>query len=297
MARSGGRPAKRSVPALSPDVAFGVALPAEGGSLLDGFRVAVRVLERTSTAGLLVQNAKQRAHGEVDEVFVGPIESAVEKGCFRPCVLGSSVGHPDVTAGTLGAFVNREGEVHLLSNNHILANCNTAKVNDAVLQPGPLDGGKSPDHEIARLTYFVPLDDTAANQVDAAVARLIDQANFTIAGSITGVRSASTLQKAEKVGKVGRSTSRTAGTVRAVHMLLPRVGYGGARTFAFEEQIELEGIGGMDFAHDGDSGAVVFDGDGVGVGLLFAVAAAVGFGYANSLEEVLTRVDATLIGG
>ena len=60
----------------------------------------------------------------------------------RPAPLGFSVGHPAITAGTLGArVVGPTGIVYILSNNHVLANSNGATVGDATLQPGAFDGG------------------------------------------------------------------------------------------------------------------------------------------------------------
>lgn len=74
----------------------------------------------------------------------------------RPCPPGYSVGHPQVTAGTLGAWVHRGpgDERYLLSNNHVLANSNDALVGDFIRQPGRADGGTD-DDRFARLTEFV----------------------------------------------------------------------------------------------------------------------------------------------
>src|SRR5205823_3669095 len=60
-------------------------------------------------------------------------------------------------AGTLGCLVRREGQVFVLSNNHVLANSNEAQRGDAILQPGPHDGGRFPDDQIADLEDFVPV--------------------------------------------------------------------------------------------------------------------------------------------
>ena len=52
------------------------------------------------------------------------------------------VGHIKVTAGTLGAFVKRQGsdEIFMLSSNHVLTNEDRAKIGDAVVQAGSIDG-------------------------------------------------------------------------------------------------------------------------------------------------------------
>lgn len=79
---------------------------------------------------------------------------------YRPVVpLGVSVGHYASTAGTIGALVrdNTTGELYILSNNHVLANCNYAQRGDAILQPAPLDGGMNPADMIATLDRFIPL--------------------------------------------------------------------------------------------------------------------------------------------
>lgn len=82
------------------------------------------------------------------------------KARFRPVIpAGVSIGHYEVTAGTLGALVrdNVTGEILILSNNHVLANSNSAKKGDPILQPASLDGGMNPNDMVATLERFVPL--------------------------------------------------------------------------------------------------------------------------------------------
>ena len=84
----------------------------------------------------------------------------------RPCPPGYSIGHPLVTAGTLGAWVKRgQGdETYILSNNHVIANSNDASTGDFIRQPGRADGGVE-DDRLARLTDFVVIrfDDEGEN--------------------------------------------------------------------------------------------------------------------------------------
>ena len=75
---------------------------------------------------------------------------------MRPARPGTSLGHHRVTAGTLGCLVYRGSEVYILSNNHVLANSNDARVGDAVWQPGRADGG-GPDDQLGILAEFVPI--------------------------------------------------------------------------------------------------------------------------------------------
>jgi len=91
---------------------------------------------------------------------VGPLDIE-HKGFHRPAFCGISVGHKDITAGTLGLWVmGIDNVMYLLSNNHVLANSNDADLGDSILQPGPYDGGSiaNPDHVLAYLAQYVPLD-------------------------------------------------------------------------------------------------------------------------------------------
>ncbi len=79
---------------------------------------------------------------------------------FRPSMpAGVSIGHYQVTAGTLGTLVTDRlsGERLILSNNHVLANANDARSGDPVLQPAPSDGGRNPADVVAHLERFIPL--------------------------------------------------------------------------------------------------------------------------------------------
>ena len=100
---------------------------------------------------------------------------------LRPAPGGISVGHFDITAGTLGCLVKRGSDTYILSNNHVMANSNNARPGDAIVQPGPIDGGNSPADNIARLAEFIPIvfpgddndnpDDNGNNDSDCQIAR------------------------------------------------------------------------------------------------------------------------------
>src|SRR5438874_12401583 len=91
---------------------------------------------------------------------------------IRPAQPGFSVGHPLITAGTIGARVRDAlGRVYILSNNHVLANSNNARIGDPEYQPGPYDGGTAAD-QIATLTDFqtISFASNGNNTIDAAIA-------------------------------------------------------------------------------------------------------------------------------
>jgi hypothetical protein len=109
--------------------------------------------------------AGQAVMSAVDDVLTDVIEygdlkprrstqSLVEK--RRPCPPGYSIGHPLVTAGTLGAWVKRGSgdECYILSNNHVMANSNDTTPAEFIRQPGRADGGTE-DDRLARLTDYV----------------------------------------------------------------------------------------------------------------------------------------------
>ena len=116
---------------------------------------------------------------EVDVVETGSISTLAFTARERPAPSGISIGHSASTGGTLGCLVvdETDGSLCILSNNHVLANENAAAIGDAILQPGSLDGGRSPADDIARLKRFAPLA-ADGNIVDAAIAQAIDSAMF-----------------------------------------------------------------------------------------------------------------------
>lgn len=88
------------------------------------------------------------------------------KGRFRPAPGGVSLGHFDITTGTLGCWVKKDNELYILSNNHVMANSNSASIGDAILQPGPADGGEISQDQIASLSDFVPINFEGENGND-----------------------------------------------------------------------------------------------------------------------------------
>ena len=78
-----------------------------------------------------------------DVVTLGELkpEANVSRKLIQP---GNSIGHVDITAGTLGAIVTKGKSYYLLSNSHVLAVSGTAKNGDSILYPGKADGGELP---------------------------------------------------------------------------------------------------------------------------------------------------------
>lgn len=192
----------------------------------------------------------------------------------RPVPLGISTGHPDITAGTLGARLTDGTNVYALSNNHVYADINTADLGDDVIQPGTFDGGALPDDFIGDLAAFVTIDFSAGatNVVDAAIASTTtgDVGNATTSDCY-GIPSLTTATASVnmKVQKCGRTTELTKGKVSAINATV-NVNYGDPGVATFVNQIVVSK--GAPFSAGGDSGSlvVVNDANASPVGLLFA---------------------------
>jgi len=226
-------------------------------------------------------------------------------GRYRPAPGGVSIGHYQISAGTLGVVVRDRvsGARLILSNNHVLANSNNASVGDAILQPGGADGGTVQSDTIAHLERFCPIEFgqesgscgiaasyahlgnalaaiigsqhrvaarrvnlEAVNVVDAAVAKPVNDAD--VLDEILKIGQISGTVEAQlgmSVRKSGRTTGYTTGEILTIDATVS-VNYGGGRTATFENQL----ISGP-MSQGGDSGSLVVAGDSQeAVGLLFA---------------------------
>jgi hypothetical protein len=262
-----------------------------------------------------------------DVVQVGFLRAHQERtDRWRPALGGVSIGHYQITAGTLGCTVRdrASGSRLILSNNHVLANNNQAAAGDPVLQPGAADGGRAPGDTFAHLERFCPIafsdapatcglarfyadlgnafarllgskhrvrvsysDPQAANQVDAALARPVNEADLLDEileiGAPTGTAEA---ELGMSVRKSGRTTGLTTGQIIVIDATL-EVSYG-ERKATFEDQLVSTPM-----SQPGDSGSLLVAGDSLAaVGLLFA-----GSDQAtifNPIGAVLDCLDVTL---
>lgn len=219
----------------------------------------------------------------------------------RPAPNGFSVGHTDITAGTIGARVkDNQGRVYILSNNHVLANSNAARVGDAILQPGPADGGRSAD-QIGTLAAFEPISFSGSNTMDAALA-LVNGADLTGATPTSAYGAPGTSPRSPSlnlaVQKFGRTTGHTTGRIVATNVTIsvcyePRWPFGCNAAATFSGQFEVRASSG-DFSAGGDSGSLIVTNDASKnpVGLLFAGGGASTF--ANPIGPVLNRFNVTI---
>jgi hypothetical protein len=309
----GARPA-HTLPTVQRSIALGVAPHGRD------YRLAVRVQRPALQASGMVERLRQRAKGEIDIRMVGRIDKrgraatrapaaavAWYRRNTRPLLIGASIGHVAITAGTLGCFVRKAGAIRILSNNHVLANENNAAKGDHIIQRAVFDGGRDPRDQIGTLDTFVRLRTARANFADAALASITPDIGFdptrlralvngkdrTLAGLGPGV-----IDEGDAVFKVGRTTGPTRGRVTAFALDNVVVNYdiGNVR---FDDQIEIEGFGNRPFSDGGDSGSLIVNSGMKAVALLFAGSETggrndMGLTYANPIHRVLSDVKATL---
>lgn len=274
-----------------------IALGIEGRN--GDYRLAVRIQAVTPGLQRNLDRIFQQAQGEVSLKIIGRLvkQQSWHQSRNRPLLIGSSVGHPNVTAGTIGGIVTSTGSDRLiLSNNHVLADENQGTVGDEILQPGTADNGSSPQDRVATLSSFVALSATQKNRVDAAVAALVDRVQadeltLTGLGALQGVRT-DPLQDDETVFKIGRTTGLTRGRVSAFEVDDVGVGFD-MGVLGFDGQIEIESLGGTPFSLGGDSGSLIVDESLRAVGLLFA-GNDVDITYASPIEEVFQALGVRL---
>lgn len=219
----------------------------------------------------------------------------------RPAPIGFSVGHPDITAGTLGARVTNGSQVFILSNNHVLANNNNASIGDPILQPGALDGGSQPGDVIGVLHDYQEIYfGTTPNTMDAAIA-LVNPADVSGSAPTTeGYGAPGTVPVSASVGmgvqKYGRTTGLSTGTVQETNVTVSvcfetRGPFRCARAATFTDQIAISD---GSFSAGGDSGSLIVTSNSARspVGLLFAGSST--RTVANPIDVILSRFGVTI---
>jgi len=271
-------------------------------------RLAVRVQRRALLDDPALLRIVRLAKQEVDLRYVGRIQKRAVpwyQDRRRPLLIGCSVGHFRITAGTLGCFVQaRDGDAPLmLSNNHVLADENRGSAGDAILQPGDYDGGTPRRDVVGALAGFVAMRPGAANRVDAATATLRPRMAYKAdairgLGKLAGV-AAPLDDVGGRVAKVGRTTGLTRGRVTAFELDDVVVAYE-VGNLRFDDQIEVESTGDGSFSDGGDSGSLIVNEAMEGLALLFAGSDqggsnGSGLTYANPLPSVLESLKVDLL--
>jgi hypothetical protein len=286
-------------------VATGVGYKIAGDTPTDEVSIVVSVAKKLPVAQLTAAALVPKAIDgmKTDVIETGPIVAFQDpKQRYRPARPGCSIGHQLITAGTLGCLVKRGDQVFILSNNHVLANSNTAHIGDPIWQPGKYDGGTSAD-QIATLEQFIPIgfpgDPQPApvpepggcsplasmmkalqpKQATPPVAQINEPGNNTVDCALArplspDLVSPDILNIGVPIGvgaatlgtplqKMGRTTGYTTGQITQLDVTVS-VDYGG-RIATFHHQLMAGAM-----SQGGDSGSAVLDMNKRVVGLLFA---------------------------
>jgi hypothetical protein len=278
------------------------------------YHVGVRIHAAGALGRALEETVRTRVGKEADIRFVPKVRKRAKKrpawfrARRRPLEPGLSVGHPDITAGTLGAIVEDDEAYYVLSNNHVLADVNKGDPGDLMLQPGPLDRKASQQTVIGVLDRFVKISFARANLVDCAVSEISPEEEFwyrknaALSVPMKGVKplTVDDLAANLEVVKVGRTTGITRGRISLIEQddLPVDMGDKKQEIAVFDDQIEIVGIGGNSFSDGGDSGSLILDRKGYARALLFSGGErddGVDVTYANRIETVLGKLGVRLV--
>lgn len=311
-------------------VACGVGYKEIGGQRTDEVCVVVSVVRKMPkkplclNLGDCIPSILEGVRTDVQETgVIWALQAPIDR--WRPAPGGVSIGHKDITAGTLGCLVTRGGEWFILSNNHVLAASNQGKVGDEILQPGKVDGGTVSADTLATLWDFVPVkflfdqlpdcptatgvakavnllarlvrskhrvrayqdNPLATNLVDAAIARPIKDSfvEHRILEIGTPIGVAEGVLGLP-VQKSGRTTGLTTGVITQIDVSV-QVTYPPSSIAVFEDQL-MAG----EMCAGGDSGSVVLDMERHVVGLLFA--GGEGVTIFNRIQNVMSALDVVI---
>jgi hypothetical protein len=307
-------------------VAAGAGYKITGGSKTSALSIVCSVTKKVASSQL---SSKDLVPATLDGMPTDVIETGVIRALqsptekHRPAPGGVSIGHRDITAGTLGCLVKKDGRSVILSNNHVLANSNAAEIGDPILQPGPYDGGRYPEDHIADLEQFIPINisglpsecpiatgtadflnsiarlfgskvqlqaidrQQTENLVDAAIARPLNPEDVK-----DEILQIGTIQGAAEgilgmaIKKSGRTTGLTTGEIQQVDVTV-NVQYGEGQIAQFTDQLMAGAM-----SQGGDSGSAVLDESNHLVGLLFAGSDTTTI--MNRIQNVFSALDVSL---
>lgn len=178
--------------------------------------------------------------------------ASVRKAVANPIVPGVSIGHPSVSAGTVGCVVYdaQSGAPYILSNWHIL-NGATGAIGDNIVQPGKHDDNRVDRNVVGRLvrSHLGIAGDCAIASIEQ---RRLEPKIVDLNVSVERIGEP---ELGDKVVKSGRTTDVTYGVVTRIHVT-SKMNYGAAGT----HEIGCFEIG-PDPDHLADDGEISMGGD------------------------------------
>lgn len=253
-----GKPRQVEAVETMPIAAVGIAPAGE-----KNYKLAVRVFRGFEEQTPELLRGLSRHEAEID------LATGVR---YQPRVTmraGGSIGHYQITAGTLGGFAEDDNHYYMVSNNHVFANSNDCFQGDPILEPGPADI-QSNFRTVGTLHQWYPLSKIENNGVDVALARFSDAVDFFEPWDYSGIgrigkQPVSSRFSVTRVIKRGRTTRVTRGTVSAYELDGVAIDYGTPSDPAivrYDDQIEIIGSPpNRPFSQGGDSGSYIIDRD------------------------------------
>ena len=205
-------------------------------------------------------------------------------------------------SGTLGSLVTKGAVDYILSNNHVLADADTATVGDAISQPGLVDVGcnASLAQTVANFSEAIPL---GTGNVDAAIAQVVPGEVDTTGAILEIGNPAGTIAPDDstavgrQVAKSGRTTGLTCASITSVSTNVKvqyqrGCGKGKKFTIAYTNQVLING---SSFSAGGDSGSLIVTADTVQpIALLFAGSSTTTIG--NRISDVTSALGVNFVG-
>lgn len=207
------------------------------------------------------RQSQQRMGGPVQsteevtsEGEVGVRAERTRRDRWRPAPAGVSIGHPEITAGTLGSppLRTQDDETVFLTNAHVAAPPGVKRGN-SVLQPGRADSGKNPEDQIGTVLEWGQLTDDDVNQTDSALVRIDDTLVKNEIHGLPPLKGWANARYDETHYKSGRTTGLTNGELLA-RDVTARVNYGQD----FDGPLTFEGLDVFTaMSAGGDSGSLI----------------------------------------
>jgi hypothetical protein len=267
-----------------------------GGSLANGFISSTGLFVApanapTNTDGtskdIVITAVSQANAAASGTAMVGISATSNQSKQSTPVKLGTSGGNisdhngNSCCGGTLGSLLTRNGVQYILSNNHVLAKSDFAKIGDVISQPGiidvPVPNTCTPTgtSTVANLSEFFNLQGAQTPKVDAAIAAVVSgqvdpAGNILLLGAtqtgglpdpgqpVAGTGLPATV--AMNVAKSGRTTALTCSSVIGINVIA-NVDYfkncgDTVKTFTamYSDLVQVQG---GTFSASGDSGSLI----------------------------------------
>ncbi len=227
-----------------------------------------------------------------------------------PIKLGTSGGNVNnitrrfCCSGTLGSLVTRGGVDYILSNNHILADADTATVGDDISQPGLVDVNCNVNNNAQIVADFSEAPALGSTNVDAALAQ-IRSGKVDTTGAILDVGvPANTPAPIDNtainrgVAKSGRTTGLTCATIGSINTNVQvqyqrSCGQGKKFIVVYTNQVLINS---SSFSAGGDSGSLIVTADTAQpIALLYAGSSTTTVG--NRISDVTSTLNVAFVGG